>query len=97
MFQERVISELQWRLLSNARIEGADSDLLQWQAWLRTLTAEEFSHHIDQYVASQPAQALELATAGWYDDGSGRQRWWDGLEWTGYVQTDESRMLPAGR
>lgn len=20
--------------------------------------------------------------AGWYDDGSGRQRWWDGLQWT---------------
>lgn len=21
-------------------------------------------------------------TAGWYDDGSGRQRWWDGIRWT---------------
>lgn len=21
--------------------------------------------------------------AGWYDDGRGRQRWWDGLSWTG--------------
>ncbi|GAB3797965.1 hypothetical protein GCM10028798_09770 [Humibacter antri] len=20
--------------------------------------------------------------AGWYDDGAGRQRWWDGVEWT---------------
>jgi hypothetical protein len=20
--------------------------------------------------------------AGWYDDGSGRQRWWDGKQWT---------------
>ncbi|MFK4762907.1 DUF2510 domain-containing protein [Microbacterium sp. ZW T5_45] len=20
--------------------------------------------------------------AGWYDDGSGRQRWWDGQKWT---------------
>ncbi|MGB3373679.1 MAG: DUF2510 domain-containing protein, partial [Microbacterium sp.] len=20
--------------------------------------------------------------AGWYDDGSGRQRWWDGQQWT---------------
>src|SRR6218665_2616278 len=22
------------------------------------------------------------APAGWYDDGSGRQRWWDGSQWT---------------
>jgi hypothetical protein len=22
--------------------------------------------------------------AGWYDDGSGRQRWWDGQQWTGH-------------
>ncbi len=22
------------------------------------------------------------AIAGWYDDGSGRQRWWDGQTWT---------------
>lgn len=22
------------------------------------------------------------AAAGWYDDGSGRQRWWDGTQWT---------------
>jgi hypothetical protein len=22
------------------------------------------------------------AIAGWYDDGSGRQRWWDGKTWT---------------
>jgi hypothetical protein len=97
MLQARTISELQWRLLSSARIEGADSDLLQWQDRLKTLTAEDFSRNVDRFVASQPAHALELATAGWYDDGLGRQRWWDGLEWTEYVQPDESRMLLPGR
>lgn len=24
------------------------------------------------------------AVAGWYDDGSGRQRWWDGSQWTNH-------------
>ena len=22
------------------------------------------------------------AVAGWYDDGSGRSRWWDGMQWS---------------
>lgn len=26
------------------------------------------------------------APAGWYDDGSGQQRWWDGRAWGVYVQ-----------
>ncbi len=26
--------------------------------------------------------ATPPAVAGWYDDGSGRQRWWDGTGWT---------------
>jgi len=30
---------------------------------------------------------------GWYDDGSGRQRWWDGGQWTVYAQ---SGAAPAG-
>lgn len=93
MLQARMISDLQWRVLSNARIEDADGKLLEWQSQLRALTAQEFSRRVDDYIAAQPAQALELATAGWYDDGSGRQRWWDGLEWTDYFQTDATRML----
>lgn len=26
------------------------------------------------------------AQAGWYDDGSGKMRWWDGQQWTETVQ-----------
>lgn len=26
--------------------------------------------------------------AGWYDDGSGRQRWWDGQQWTEHLAPD---------
>lgn len=32
-----------------------------------------------------------MATVGgWYDDGSGRQRWWDGSQWTDRYQDAES-------
>jgi Protein of unknown function (DUF2510) len=27
--------------------------------------------------------------AGWYDDGSGRQRWWDGQQWTDQFQSPQ--------
>lgn len=29
---------------------------------------------------------MAQAKAGWYDDGSGRQRWWDGQLWTDNFQ-----------
>ncbi|GAA1227495.1 DUF2510 domain-containing protein [Rhodoglobus aureus] len=29
---------------------------------------------------------MAKAKAGWYDDGSGRQRWWDGQLWTDNFQ-----------
>lgn len=35
------------------------------------------------------------AAAGWYDDGSGRQRWWDGSQWTDQWQ-DPAPIDSAG-
>ena len=32
--------------------------------------------------------------AGWYDDGSGRQRWWDGTQWTDHYETDQTAPTP---
>jgi hypothetical protein len=32
---------------------------------------------------------------GWYDDGSGHQRWWDGLQWTGHVATPVVMAAPV--
>ncbi|MFJ4045773.1 DUF2510 domain-containing protein [Microbacterium sp. NPDC089987] len=31
------------------------------------------------------------ATEGWYDDGSGTMRWWDGQQWTDAVQPPAPR------
>lgn len=33
--------------------------------------------------------------AGWYDDGSGRQRWWDGTTWTDHFQDAQTPVAPA--
>ncbi len=30
--------------------------------------------------------------AGWYDDGSGRKRWWDGQQWTGHFQATNNKL-----
>ena len=35
------------------------------------------------------------APAGWYDDGSGQQRWWDGRAWGVYAQDVSSAQLEA--
>lgn len=33
--------------------------------------------------------------AGWYDDGSGRQRWWDGQQWGPFAEQEASSAVPA--
>lgn len=32
------------------------------------------------------------AAAGWYDDGSGRQRWWDGIQWTEHFADQQATV-----
>ncbi len=34
------------------------------------------------------------APAGWYDDGSGRMRWWDGQQWTAHYAPDPRPVGP---
>ncbi len=35
------------------------------------------------------------AAAGWYDDGSGRQRWWDGEKWTEHFADQQPAATPT--
>lgn len=41
---------------------------------------------VAEAAVEAPAAALATTPAGWYDDGSGRQRWWDGTIWTDSYQ-----------
>ncbi len=34
--------------------------------------------------------------AGWYDDGSGRRRWWDGAQWTNVLEPSTTAPPPHG-
>lgn len=34
-----------------------------------------------------------MAEAGYYDDGTGRQRWWDGSQWTDKIIKTAHKML----
>ncbi|MCU1409655.1 MAG: hypothetical protein JWR04_362 [Rhodoglobus sp.] len=38
---------------------------------------------------------MAKVAAGWYDDGSGRQRWWDGQNWTDQYQEATAVNSPA--
>ena len=45
------------------------------------------------------SDAAGKTPAGWYDDGSGRQRYWDGQQWTVYAPEPAAPPFPpsAGR
>ena len=47
----------------------------------QVLTEAEFQAAKDKLLGNQRVST----PAGWYDDGSGRPRWWDGQQWTGHV------------
>ena len=37
----------------------------------------------------------QSAAAGWYNDGSGRNRWWNGREWTSHYADQLPQNRPA--
>src|SRR5688500_16879214 len=45
-----------------------------------SIDSKEFRAKSDS--TSVPPVPTPAAPAGWYDDGSGRQRYWDGVGWT---------------
>ncbi len=51
------------------------------------LTEEDFQAAKAKLLGDSGASA----PAGWYDDGSGRQRWWDGRRWTSDFRAPDDR------
>jgi hypothetical protein len=39
--------------------------------------------------------SMSATPPGWYDDGRGARRWWDGAEWTEHVQPSEPFLAPT--
>jgi hypothetical protein len=37
----------------------------------------------------------QSAAAGWYDDGTGRQRWWNGTAWTDHYADQQRAQQPS--
>lgn len=61
---------------------------LQNLLYTQALTDAEFQAAKDKLLGNSKREVASTP-AGWYDDGSGRQRWWDGQRWTDHVQVDE--------
>lgn len=93
MLLARAFSEEQWRILAHAHIEGGNGALLDWQSELRKLTPQEFSDRISAVVSARSAgQIASVIAPGWYDDGNGDTRRWDGAGWTDDVKLKEPRL-----
>lgn len=96
MIVARAYSDDQWRALTHCEVVDGDESLLLYQRELRGMTAQHVADQISrmQQQSIQPA-VQTVAAAGWYDDGSGTQRWWNGFEWTVYYLVDAIAMAPV--
>lgn len=51
----------------------------------RDRIAQAQSHHVDRITGPVPPSFADVP-AGWYDDGTGAARWWDGARWTPHTR-----------
>jgi hypothetical protein len=61
---------------------------LQNLLYTQALTDAEFQAAKDKLLGDS-TRDVAGTPAGWYDDGAGHQRWWDGRQWTDHLQGDE--------
>jgi hypothetical protein len=52
----------------------------------REQLAQSQVHHVEQQAALPTMPPTYVARPGWFDDGHGVIRWFDGLHWTPYTR-----------
>ena len=52
-------------------------------------------HFVKRQQVLAAAGAMPMSPPGWYPDGTGNMRWWDGTMWTEHRQPQQPPLPPA--
>lgn len=63
------------------------------------VSVADITHDIADATRVRPRRSLtpepSTVPAGWYDDGHGFLRWWDGTQWTEHTQSPSNQTVPS--
>src|SRR6478736_2993145 len=89
MLRARVARMTRRATCGRGRAVGSDEEVEMHGSSIAAAAGHRPGTNYARTMATQPAP-------GWYDDGSGKQRWWDGTHWTGEVRYSGQEQDFAG-